>query len=115
MKPTPTTLPPFLPEDVAAAVRVCANFKPGQLEENTQRGSTSRPRMIGMYLCVKFMWPTVSYIDIGKAFGGFHHTSVIYAARRIERLRRYDLRVVKFMQTLCERLNVAVPPLKGDN
>lgn len=48
----------------------------------------ARPRMIAMYLARKLTH--ASYPVIGKWFGGRHHSTVIHAVRKIERL--YDVK-----------------------
>ena len=50
-----------------------------------------RPRQIAMYLCREL---TVrSLPEIGRMFGGYDHTTVMHAARRIEELVKSDWRL----------------------
>jgi len=44
------------------------------------------PRQIAMYLC-KNLTPA-SLPEIGKSFGGKHHSTVIHSIRKIEELRK---------------------------
>jgi chromosomal replication initiator protein len=46
------------------------------------------PRQIAMYLCK--MLTNASLPEIGKSFGGKHHSTVIHSIRKIEDLRQHD-------------------------
>jgi chromosomal replication initiator protein len=46
------------------------------------------PRQIAMYLCK--MLTNASLPEIGKSFGGKHHSTVIHSIRKIEDLRQRD-------------------------
>jgi chromosomal replication initiator protein len=46
------------------------------------------PRQIAMYLCKKLT--NASLPEIGKSFGGKHHSTVIHSITKIEELRRRD-------------------------
>ena len=46
------------------------------------------PRQIAMYLCKTLT--NASLPEIGKSFGGKHHSTVIHSIRKIEELRKRD-------------------------
>jgi chromosomal replication initiator protein len=46
------------------------------------------PRQIAMYLCKSLT--NASLPEIGRSFGGKHHSTVIHSIRKIEDLRRKD-------------------------
>ena len=46
------------------------------------------PLQIGMYLCK--VLTNASLPEIGKSFGGKHHSTVIHSIKKIEELRRTD-------------------------
>jgi len=46
------------------------------------------PRQIAMYIARQLTWASLE--EIGREFGGRHHTSVLYAVSKIERMRRSD-------------------------
>ena len=48
----------------------------------------SLPRQIAMFLCK--LLTSASLPEIGKSFGGKHHSTVIHSIRKIEDLRRRD-------------------------
>ena len=47
------------------------------------------PRQIAMYLSKELT--NASLPEIGKKFGGKHHTTVLHSIRKIEKLREKDL------------------------
>jgi len=46
------------------------------------------PRQIAMYLCKNLT--NASLPEIGKSFGGKHHSTVIHSIRKVEDLRKKD-------------------------
>ena len=61
------------------------------------------PRQIAMYLCREVM--TKSLPEIGRRFGGFDHTSVLSAARKIERLIQTDPEIENIVRELREQFD----------
>ena len=62
----------------------------------------SRPRQIAMYLCKRLT--KHSYPEIGRAFGGKHHTTVIHSVGKIESLIVKDMNVQKVVNEISEDL-----------
>lgn len=62
----------------------------------------SHPRQIAMYLCKNLT--KHSYPEIGRAFGGKHHTTVIHSVEKIERLVSSDETLQKLINELSESL-----------
>ena len=48
----------------------------------------ARPRQLAMFLCKTLT--SYSYPEIGKAFGGKDHTTVIHAVKKIDELKESD-------------------------
>jgi chromosomal replication initiator protein len=46
------------------------------------------PRQVAMYLCKKLT--RASLPEIGRSFGGKHHSTVIHSIRKVEELRKRD-------------------------
>lgn len=67
------------------------NMSPQQLLERTRRQAIARPRQIAMYLATRLT--QASLPDIGARFGGFDHTTIMYARDRIAELIEHDLKV----------------------
>ena len=62
----------------------------------------ARPRQIAMYFCKTLT--SFSYPEIGKAFGGKDHTTVMHAVKKIETLLDDDQRLKKQIIDLKEAL-----------
>ncbi|MBI3680328.1 MAG: chromosomal replication initiator protein DnaA, partial [Acidobacteria bacterium] len=61
------------------------------------------PRQIAMYL-VKDL-TQASLPEIGRAFGGKHHTTVLHAVQKIERIRQKEPDLNKLIQGLSDSFN----------
>ena len=71
------------------------------LSKNNSR-HISHPRQIAMYLC-KHLTKN-SYPEIGRAFGGKHHTTVIHSVEKIETLVGSDETLQRLITELSESL-----------
>ena len=58
----------------------------------------ARPRQVAMYFCKALT--TFSYPEIGKAFGGKDHTTVMHAVKKIESLLVVDNKLKKQLSDL---------------
>ena len=58
------------------------------LKSRNNSKSIAMPRQIAMYLCKSLT--NASLPEIGKSFGGKHHSTVIHSIRKIEDLRKRD-------------------------
>jgi chromosomal replication initiator protein len=58
------------------------------LKSRNNSKSVAMPRQIAMYLCKNLT--SASLPEIGKSFGGKHHSTVIHSIRKIEDLRQRD-------------------------
>ena len=63
-------------------------MKLADLKAKNNSKSIAVPRQIAMYL-TKTLTPA-SLPEIGKSFGGKHHSTVIHSVRKIESLRKKD-------------------------
>jgi chromosomal replication initiator protein len=63
-------------------------LKVADLKSRNNAKSISMPRQIGMYLCKALT--NASLPEIGKSFGGKHHSTVIHSIKKIEELRKTD-------------------------
>src|SRR5215207_7379957 len=63
-------------------------LKLGELKSRNNSKSIAMPRQIAMYLCKTLT--NASLPEIGKSFGGKHHSTVIHSIRKIEDLRKRD-------------------------
>jgi chromosomal replication initiator protein len=82
-------------DDRAITIEVIQKFvsdyyqlKIGELKSRNNSKSVAMPRQIAMYLCKNLT--SASLPEIGKSFGGKHHSTVIHSIRKIEDLRQRD-------------------------
>ena len=60
------------------------------------------PRQIAMYLCKQLT--EASLPEIGRQFGGKHHTTVLHSVQKIEELRKTDKDLNRLLNKLTEQL-----------
>jgi chromosomal replication initiator protein len=63
-------------------------LKLGELKSRNNSKSIAMPRQIAMYLCKGLT--SASLPEIGRSFGGKHHSTVIHSIRKVEDLRQRD-------------------------
>jgi chromosomal replication initiator protein len=83
---------------VAASYRI-------RVEELISKSNTRRlslPRQVAMYLCKRMT--KHSYPEIGRAFGGKHHTTVIHSFGKIEALVKRDADIQRLVNEITETL-----------
>lgn len=71
-----------------------------------------RPRAIAMYLC-KAACPHKSFPEIGRAFGGRDHTTVLHSFRKIEALMETDADLCAEIQALVIEIDEEWPPIEN--
>jgi chromosomal replication initiator protein len=64
------------------------NLKLVEIKSRNNSKSVAMPRQIAMYLCKALTRSSLP--EIGRSFGGKHHSTVIHSIRKIEDLRRKD-------------------------
>ena len=72
-------------ETILAVVASRYGYASSQLCENTKDRSITLPRQIAMYLCRELLGE--SYPSLGNIFGGKDHSTVMYAVRKIEKMK----------------------------
>jgi len=71
-----------------------------ELKSRNNSKSIAIPRQVAMYLCKSLT--NASLPEIGKSFGGKHHSTVIHSIRKIEDLRKKDAVFNSLVNTLIE-------------
>lgn len=61
------------------------SLTPAQLKQKTNAWQISYPRQIAMYIAKEVTHASLP--EIGRAFGGKHHTTVLHAIQKIEQMR----------------------------
>jgi chromosomal replication initiator protein len=64
------------------------NLKMVDLKSRNNSKSVAMPRQIAMYLCKALTHASLP--EIGRSFGGKHHSTVIHSIRKVEDLRKRD-------------------------
>ncbi len=75
-------------EVVQKAVADHYSLKVAELKSKNNSKSVAMPRQIAMYLCKALT--NASLPEIGRSFGGKHHSTVIHSIRKVEDLRQKD-------------------------
>ena len=85
----------LITEERAVTIEIIQKFvadyyqlKVSELKSRNNSKSVAMPRQVAMYLC-KQLTPS-SLPEIGRAFGGKHHSTVIHSIRKVEDLRKKD-------------------------
>jgi chromosomal replication initiator protein len=78
------------------------NLKMVELKSRNNSKSVAMPRQVAMYLC-KQLTPA-SLPEIGKSFGGKHHSTVIHSVRKVEELTKRDPVFHSLINSLLESL-----------
>ena len=64
------------------------NLKMADLRSRNNSKSIAMPRQVAMYLCKALTHASLP--EIGRSFGGKHHSTVIHSIRKVEQLRKRD-------------------------
>lgn len=64
------------------------HLKPADLKARNNSKSVARPRQIAMYLCKTLT--NASLPEIGRSFGGKHHSTVIHSIKMVEKMKAAD-------------------------
>jgi chromosomal replication initiator protein len=91
---------------IEAIIKVVAehfSMQPAQLKQKSNAHQIAYPRQIAMYL-VKDL-TSASLPEIGRAFGGKHHTTVLHSIQKIDRLRQQDQVLNREIQSLSDSLH----------
>lgn len=75
-------------ESIVKAVAEKFALQPSQLKQKTNEQKIAYPRQIAMYLAKELT--SASLPEIGKAFNGKHHTTVLHSVQKIENRRNLD-------------------------
>lgn len=63
-------------------------LKMGELKSRNNSKSIAMPRQVAMYLCKSLT--NASLPEIGRSFGGKHHSTVIHSIKKVEEMRKKD-------------------------
>jgi chromosomal replication initiator protein len=75
-------------------------LKVADLKSRNNSKSVAMPRQVAMYLCKSLT--NASLPEIGRSFGGKHHSTVIHSIKKVEELRKSDPHFNKVMEGFLE-------------
>jgi chromosomal replication initiator protein len=77
-------------------------LKLADLKSRNNSKSIAMPRQVAMYLCKSLTHASLP--EIGRSFGGKHHSTVIHSIRKVEALRKGDLQFNTLLNSFIESL-----------
>jgi chromosomal replication initiator protein len=90
-------------ESVLKAVADYFSVHPSQLKQKSNARTITYPRQIAMYL-IRDMTGS-SLPEIGRMFGGKHHTTVLHSLQKIERLRQTDAELNRLIHKVIDTIH----------
>jgi chromosomal replication initiator protein len=90
-------------DTILRAVGEKFSLQPAQLKQKTNAKNISYPRQVAMYMIKELT--AASLPEIGRAFGGKHHTTVLHSVQKIERLRQTDADLNRMIHSLIDALH----------
>jgi chromosomal replication initiator protein len=89
-------------EAVLRAVASFFSLKPAQLKAKNNSRPIAVPRQIAMYICKELTHQSLP--QIGKDFGGKHHTTVLHSIRKIDSLKKRDSEISAAVNSIMKSL-----------
>jgi chromosomal replication initiator protein len=89
-------------DSIQRAVAERFQIKQAQLKEKSNTRKVVYPRQVAMYLTKELT--DASLPEIGRAFGGKHHTTVIHSINKIEKERSTDPELNRLLHNLMDSL-----------
>jgi chromosomal replication initiator protein len=90
-------------DTIIKAVAESFNLQPSQLKQKTNARYISYPRQIAMYLIKEHL--QASLPEIGRIFGGKHHTTVLHSIQKIEELRQKNADLNRLLNKLMDSIH----------
>ena len=90
-------------ESVLRAVAEHFQLQPAQLKQKSNTRQIAYPRQIAMYL-IKDLTQS-SLPEIGRMFGGKHHTTVLHSVHKIDKLRQKDPDLNRLIHKVTDSIN----------
>jgi chromosomal replication initiator protein len=94
-------------EERAVTIEIIQKFvadyfqlKVQDLKSKNNAKSVAIPRQVAMYLCKALTHASLP--EIGRSFGGKHHSTVIHSIRKVEELRKRDTDFNNVINTCLE-------------
>jgi len=88
---------------VLRAVADRFQLQPAQLKQKTNAQQIAYPRQIAMYLIKELTHSSLP--EIGRMFGGKHHTTVLHSVQKIDKLRQRDADLNRLIHNVIDTIN----------
>jgi chromosomal replication initiator protein len=89
-------------DSIQKAVAEYFVLRQAQLKEKSNTRAIAYPRQVAMYLVKELT--SASLPEIGRAFGGKHHTTVLHSVNKIDKLRHSDPDLNRLLHKLIDSL-----------
>jgi len=90
-------------DSVLRAVADQFQLQPAQLKQKTNTQKIAYPRQIAMYLIKELTHSSLP--EIGRMFGGKHHTTVLYSIQKIDTLRQKNADLNKLIHNVIDTIH----------
>jgi chromosomal replication initiator protein len=90
-------------ESIVKAVAEKFSLQPSQLKQKTNERKIAYPRQIAMFLAKELT--SSSLPEIGRAFSGKHHTTVLHSIQKIDKLRQRDPDLNSLIHNLIDSIH----------
>jgi chromosomal replication initiator protein len=90
-------------ESIVKTVADKFSLQPSQLKQKTNERKIAYPRQIAMYLAKELT--SASLPEIGRAFNGKHHTTVLHSVQKIDQLRQRDPDLNSLIHSLVDSIH----------
>jgi chromosomal replication initiator protein len=90
-------------ESIVKAVAEKFSLQPSQLKQKTNEQKIAYPRQIAMFLAKELT--SSSLPEIGRAFSGKHHTTVLHSVQKIDKLRQRDPDLNSLIHNLIDSIH----------
>jgi chromosomal replication initiator protein len=90
-------------EAVLRAVAEHFQLQPVQLKQKTNARNIAYPRQVAMYLIKELTQSSLP--EIGRMFGGKHHTTVLHSVQKIDRLRQRDADLNRMIHSITDTIH----------
>ncbi len=90
-------------DSVLRAVADQFQLQPAQLKQKTNTQKIAYPRQIAMYLIKELTHSSLP--EIGRMFGGKHHTTVLHSIHKIDKLRQKDADLNRLIHNVIDTIH----------
>ena len=90
-------------EAIQKAVAEHFGLQVAQLKQKSNTKRITEPRQVAMYLSKELTGSSLP--EIGRAFGGKHHTTVLHSIKKIERMRHLDVDLNRAIHKLIDSIH----------